>query len=196
MSVVVNLLPDRRQAKVRQNQRRQLAIGIATVIGMVCGGSILALFLYSAGQKVTILALTNSIEDRKQKLQQEKGLLDALTAQQHLTSLPGLYSKRVLFTKFFEAYQASSPQAVVINSMEVDEQRTLSVDGTSPNYAEVAKLARALSGSHVTVGPGADPANRPYFESVDITTATSRDGKVVTFAIIATVSSEVFNANQ
>lgn len=194
MSVVVNLLPDRRQAKVKQSQRRQLAIGLATLVGIICGGTILALFLYSAGQKVAIAALSNSINDRKQQLEKQDGLIDALTAQQHLASLPGLYKNRVLYTKFFEAYQASSPQAVTLSSMTVDEQRTLTVEGTSAKYADVAKLARALEESHVTVGPAAEAGNAPYFSSVEVTTAESRDGRVVEFSLVATVSSEVFNA--
>src|SRR4249919_3959872 len=99
MSILINLLPDLRQAKLKERRRRQLVSGISVLVWSICGGVVLLLVIFSTGQKVMIHNLDNSIEQKKNELTAMTDLPEALTAADHLNSLhgvggqPGLYDK-------------------------------------------------------------------------------------------------------
>lgn len=201
MSILVNLLPDLRQAKLRERRRRQLVAGVSVTVWVVCGVVIVLMSLYVAGQKVIINNLTNSINSEKNQLAGVPNIIDAYTAEQHLASLPGLYGQRVYMTKFFDSYTQANPQEVTLSSMTVDQSNMLTVMGTGKSYASVAKLARALAAANVTVGTGANSSNSPYFTNVQITTVRN-DGTTVgnksgvQFSITATLQSGVTSGSQ
>lgn len=188
MSVAINLLPDLRQAKLKDLRRRQLAVGVGITVWVVCGALVALLSVWAAGQKVVINTLTGSIKEKQEALRQVDGLIDALTADQHLASLPALYAKRVYLSKFFESYMAASPVDTTISTLAIDASNSLKITGNAPSYAQVAKLARALEASNVTVGPGAAAGNTPYFKDVTITGVDASD-KTVAFTITTTISS-------
>jgi Tfp pilus assembly protein PilN len=188
VSILVNLLPDFRQAKLKERRRRQLVTGVAVVTWAVCGGIILLLTIYVTGQKVAIGVLSNSIKEKTKQLQNISGLTDALTAQQHLAALPGLYEKRVYMTKFFEAYSAADPAEITLGSMTIDAQNAMIISGTGRSFAAVAKLDRALEASNVKVGKDSSASNEPYFSDVSIASVDNSSGKV-NFTIHANLAS-------
>jgi Tfp pilus assembly protein PilN len=201
MGILINLLPDLRQAKLRERRRRQLVAGVSVMIWVVCGAVIVLMSLYVAGQKVIINNLTNSINSEKRQLSEVPNLIEAFTAEQHLASLPGLYSQRVFMTKFFDAYTQANPQDVTLNSMAVDQSNMLTVSGSGKNYAAVAKLARALEAANVKVGSGAKATNAPYFTNVQIVTvrnsgAGANNKTGVQFSIEASLQSGVTSGSQ
>lgn len=194
MAVLVNLLPDTRQVKLRERHRRQLFTGVAVMIWIVCGGVIGLLVLYSTSQKLLIANLSNEIKAKQQQLQDIEGLPEALTAQQHLASLPGLYSQRAYLTKFFTAYVEANPAQVSLSSLAIDTNNQMTVNGTASSYAAAAKLARALEAANVSVGKDAATNNEPYFTDVNIQSATRSNDKV-TFTLIAMLGAGVISGN-
>jgi len=168
--------------------------GISVLVWVVCGALVGLLLIVVAGQKVAIKAYTDSIKTNKATLEKVEGLKDALTAQQHLASLPQLYDKRAYFSKFFKAYAEADPTDVTLTSLAVDDSNLLTAEGTTKTYAEVAKLARALAALNVTVGTGAATDNTPYFSDVTIKTV-GKTGDIVTFAITATVGGGATSGN-
>ncbi|HEY6737121.1 MAG TPA: PilN domain-containing protein [Candidatus Saccharimonadia bacterium] len=196
MSVLLNLLPDLRQAKLREQRRRQMAVGISVLVWAACAGVVLVLFLFSAGQAVQIAVHSHNIDDTKTKLQSVSGLTGALTAAQHLNALPELYANRVLFTKFFGAYQDADPLDVTLSSLHVNEANVLTVNGVSKSYAALAKLQRAMELSNVSVGQRASAQNTPYFSNVSLDSAVNTTGKGINFTLSAQVSSEALHAKQ
>jgi hypothetical protein len=191
MSILINLLPDLRQAKLRERRRRQLASGVSISIWVICGGVVALLFLYSGGQAVIIGNYNRGIAQKQTELRGIEGLEEALTAQQHLSSLPSLYDKRVYITRFFSAYSESNPNEITLSSMTVDNQNVMVVNGLGVSYAAVAKLARALEASNVKVGSGASEENEPYFSGVTITSVSSSSDRGVSFTLTATLGSGV-----
>jgi Tfp pilus assembly protein PilN len=194
MSILINLLPDLRQAKLRELHRRQLASGLSIALWAVCGGALVLMTLYVAGQKVVINSLSSSINTMENQLQAIPGLTDALTGEQHLAALPSLYGQRVYLSKFFQAYEASDPSNVTLGSMNIDDQNNLVVNGTADTYASVAKLAKALEDSNVSVGTGAAASNTPYFSSVNITSVGSASGGIG-FSLSAVLGTGVVSGN-
>lgn len=194
MSILINLLPDVRQAKLRNKHHRQLATGLSVTLWSVCGVVLVLLTLYVTGQAVVIKALSNNISTMEGQLQAIPGLTTALTGEQHLASLSTLYSERVYLSKFFSAYTAADPASVNLSSLSIDAQNNLTVNGTADSYASVAKLARALENSNLTLGSGAAPSNTPYFTDVNITTVGSSSGGIG-FSLSAVLGSGVVSGN-
>jgi Tfp pilus assembly protein PilN len=193
MSIMINLLPDVRQAKLRERRRRQLVSGVSVMVWAVCGGIIVLLAVYSTGQKVLIASLTGSIAKDESTMRGINRLPEALTAADHLSSLPKLYDQRNFFSKFFARYEQAAPTDVTLTSVAVDASNTLVVDGIGTSYASVAKLARALAASNVTLGSSAQTTNDPYFSSVLIANIAS-EGNGVTFTINAVVGASAIAA--
>jgi Tfp pilus assembly protein PilN len=193
--VLINLLPDLRQQKLKEKHRRQLVTGASVATWVVCGVIVVGLVLTAGGQKVLISNTTKNIKEKQAQLEGTSGLLDALTAHQHLASLPALYDKRVYLTKFFTVYQETDPVNIVLSSLDVDANNLLTVHGSAPTYAEVAKLARALEASNVKVGSNAAESNAPYFTGVNIVTVDSGDRSGVSFTITSSLSGEVVSAS-
>lgn len=191
MSILINLLPDIRQAKLREGRRRQTVTGVSIGVWVVCGAALVLLSLYEGGQKLIISHDTGTITQKETQLKGVPGLLDAYTAQQHLASLSNLYGQRIYLTKFFQTYMAIDPTGVTLTSMTVDSSDQLTVLGNAQSYAAVAKLARALSAANVLTGPGASPLNQPYFSNVQVGALSFATGQGVSFSITTTISSEV-----
>lgn len=189
MSVLLNLLPDLRQAKLRDKRRRQLASGVSVAIWSVCGGVILLMSIYWAGQKAVIAGYSKSITEKVKELQDIPNITEALTAQQHLSALPGLYNKRVYISKFLDTYAAANPTGLALSSLTLDASNALRISGTAGSYASVAKLARALDQSNLTIGPDALVTNQPYFTNIVISGASSESTGGVSFSIDLTVGS-------
>jgi Tfp pilus assembly protein PilN len=189
MSMMINLLPDLRQAKLKERQRRQLATGVSIAIWVICGAVIGLMLVYAGGQKVIIASRNRNIADKETKLRAVDGLVDALSANQRLQSLPGLYDKRVYISKFFNAYAAATPTTVTIDALAIDSTNTLSVHGVAASYADVAKLSRSLAAYNVTVGPNANANNIPYFTGVTIKSVSMQAKAGIDFSINATLGS-------
>lgn len=194
MNVLVNLLPDTRQVKLREKRRRQIFGGVAVATWVVCGGVIALMVLYSTSQKLLIANAQGQIDSKINELKGMTELPEALTAQQHLASLPNLYSQRVYLTKFFTAYSEANPTEVSLNNMTLDSGNLLTVNGTASSYAAAAKLAKALEAANVKVGKNAATGNTPYFSNVTIESA-SRSNNSVSFTLNATLATGVTSGN-
>lgn len=194
MSAMINLLPDIRQAKLREKRRRQMMSGAAVATWVVCGVIILGLSLATAAEKVLISNATKDAEKKANALSKQEGIIEALTAQQHLASLPELYSQRVYMTKFFTALSESDPSDITLSSLNIDGLNQLTVTGGARAYASVAKLARALAVTNVKVGTGSAPSNPPYFTNVNITEVSKATSQGVSFTIQATMQPGATNA--
>lgn len=152
MSIAINLLPDTRQAKQKSSQRRKLVFAGAVAVWVVCG-SILGLMIISvASETLIIKSLTSSINQKKAELERTPDIIDALTAQQHLNALPGLYQRRVYLSKFYDAYGQVNPVDVKLNALSVNATNVLTVSGTATTYASVAKLSKAMEAERITSG--------------------------------------------
>jgi Tfp pilus assembly protein PilN len=195
MSILINLLPDIRQAKIRERRRRQLASGIAVVIWIVCGGVVALLAVYEIGQKAIISSLTNNIASNEQHLEAIPNLTNALTAQQALASLPSLYSQRIYMTKFLQAYTTADPTTTTLTSLTVDAQNNLTLVGVATDYSAVAKLARAISASNVSIGLNSAASNTPYFNNVTISSASADGQTGIDFTINAVIDPGALSGN-
>jgi Tfp pilus assembly protein PilN len=191
--VHINLLPDARKEKLRDQNNRQLAISAATaaVIGSI--GVIVLLIVITQAQSLQIRLLSDSITKKAQQITQDIPEAQAIaTVQSHLDSLGTLYAGQVRVSKFFTVLESVSNNDVSISSVSLDAGNKLTVTGVARSYNSAAKLAEAMKASNVTLGENASASNQPDFSNVLLTTLSGEQGKVG-LSITATVATGVTN---
>jgi Tfp pilus assembly protein PilN len=191
MTPQINLLPEVRQAKLKAKRHRRLAAGLATAVIGFSLITVVVLALVSQAQKLRISQLSREIETRQNEIKTTPNLEKMLTTQQHLSSLPGLYSQRVFMTKFYNLLSGVSPRDLAFESLEIDAQNVMSVKGRARNYNIASKFAKALEASNLTLGDKANPNNSAHFSEVTLGTVSAEDDGKVVFELKAKIATEV-----
>jgi Tfp pilus assembly protein PilN len=198
MSVLVNLLPDIRVQKQKDQERRRLATLATGIVVAVCVVFISLMLVITMGQSTLIKKAVAQIADKKSQLTKMKDLVPALTAQAKLDSLDDLFPKRVLMSKLVIALSEVSPTTTQLTSVKYDSlDESIEVQGVSKSYSEAAKLAHALEAAHKTIGTGS-PTEEPYFTNVYLKSAelASMQTKGVSFTLTAKVEPGAIHAEQ
>lgn len=193
MTVHINLLPDARKDKLRDQNNRQLAISVATtaVVGSVI--ALVLLVILTQAQRLQISLLTRSISSKQAQITQDIPNAQAIaTTQTHMDSLANLYNQQVHVSKFFSTLNAVSNNDVSITSVNLDATNKLTVTGVARSYNAAAKLAEAMKVSNIEIGENASPSNQPDFSNVLLTALSGVQGKS-SFTITATVATGVTN---
>jgi len=194
MSIVINLLPDLRQVRLKERRQRRLATVVSIMVASTSVGILLLLFVFAVGQQAVIDSLSKNINNKRQTLESKPSLIDALTAQQHIASLPIVWAQRVYLNRLFDAYEQANPTDVSLNGLSISVDNVIEVTGSAGSYQSVAKLAEAMSQENITFGKNAKLTNQPYFRGVNIRSASSSSSGF-TFSITASLSSEAVSGN-
>jgi Tfp pilus assembly protein PilN len=191
MAVLINLLPDLRQEKLRNKQLSRLAKLIAGGIVGVCLALVGSMYLITLGQNVKSAQLSSQITQKRDKINSVADLQKILTVQQHLESLDALYKQKTYVSKFYQLLSSLEPKEVSIRSLNLDQQRSLTLNASARNYLSVAKFMKALEASNLSLGFGAKPTNAPYFSGIKVNAVTADSANQVSFSLTATISPEV-----
>lgn len=191
MSVLINLLPDVRQARIRSERSKRTA---ASVTFLICGGVLVVVAILGVvvgGQRAVIGIMSSSIKIKHEKLVSQPNIQEAYNAQQHLAALPALYADRAYLSQFFEVLQQSMPNEIVISTLNVAEGNLIQVTGSARTYSSAAKFAKSLRLSGLEPTEGAAEAAEPRFTNVTLETASGKTGERVSFTMTAQMSGEV-----
>lgn len=193
--VHINLLPDARKDKLRDQSNRQLAISAATTAVIASVAGLVLLVVITQAQNLQIRLLTNSINDKQAQITQEIPEAQAIaTMQTHLDSLGTLYAQQVSMSKFFTVLGEVSNNDVSISSVSLDAANKLTVTGIARSYNAASKLAEAMKVSNTEIGENASPSNTPDFSNVLLASLSGSEGKA-SFTITATVAPGVTRGN-
>lgn len=148
MAILINLLPDVKQERLRVQKHRRFAVGLSVLV-IALALAVPILLLVAKGTQAVLTARTqDSIDKKIQELQNTPDLADILTTQAHLKSLPALYSQRLLPTRFFDAIPATLPTSVRLSGVEMDLSGSAKFTGYGDNYAAVQKFVAALEAAN------------------------------------------------
>jgi Tfp pilus assembly protein PilN len=193
--VHINLLPDARKEKLRDQNNRQLAISAATIAVVASVIGLVLLVIITQAQNLQITLLSNSIASKQKQITTEIPDAQAIaTTQRASDSLAGLYKNQVMMSKFFAVLGSVSNNDVSISSVTLDATNKLTVSGAARSYNAAAKLAEAMKASNVTLGDNASPSNQPDFSNVLLNALNGEQGKV-SFTITAKVTTGVTRGN-
>jgi Tfp pilus assembly protein PilN len=196
MTPQINLLPEVRQLKLKAKRQRRIVTAVSAITVGTSVLVVIVLVLVSQGQKVRIRQLTNDIQSSQSEISGTPDLAKMLTTQQNLKSLPGLYQQRILMTRFYDLLSRVSPRDMALESLAIDGQNVLKVEGRARNYALASKFAKALEASNLTFGEGADEENAPHFSEVSLGTVAADDSGRVVFTLSAKLATEVVSVNR
>lgn len=187
----INLLPDLRQAKLRDQHRRHLAISLGA---LVCGVVLAALIILEAliqVQKLQISSYNNQITNRQSQIEGVKGLPAALAAQQTLNALPTLYQQRAYYTNLFAVLSSLQPSDVTLSTLQDSGTGSLQISGTAHSYTSVALFAKALTTG--TVATAQVSGGQSPFSAVTIGALSSGQDGLVSYSLTATINPEVLS---
>jgi hypothetical protein len=187
MSVRINLLPDIRLAKIRARHIRQLAFGIATLTSGLAIGIVVVLVIITTAQQLQIAGLNKSIHDKQSELAGKSDLQEIATLQQHLNSLPTLYSDRPSIVAFFAAVQKVTPTELSLNKVDFTQLATIQATGNARSMATVDKLVKAMQASKA-------PDGSNYFSNELVTTENQDAISGITFDLAVDVAQEATHA--
>lgn len=184
----INLIPDVRQAKQRDQHRRRLAVSVGV---LVCGAVLAVLVIMEVliqAQKLQISIYSHQINTRQSQIEAINGLPTALAAQQTLNTLPGLYDQRAYYTHLFNVLSTLQPGTLTLGTVS-NATGALQISGTASSYTSVALFAKALM-----VGTSATKqyvSGQGPFSAVTIGTLSSAASGQVAFTMTATINPEV-----
>jgi hypothetical protein len=183
MSVAINLLPDVRLARIRAQHMRHLVTGIAVAIWIVVGIIVGGLFLGIGAQKLVLSNVNSQIKTDIGSINATPNLNAALTTQQILENLPGLYGGRVYFSKLMPVITAAMPSTLFVSSVTTTTGNAITISGDANSAYTVDQFYEALKASQ-QVGSGA-----LNFSNVTINDVSKDDTGKTSFVLTTTISS-------
>lgn len=184
----VNLLPDAKQHRLREQRLRRLATSAALgVMALAVGVPILLLAIRGA-QTLTLKRTQTQIDERKAQIQNTENITTMLSVKDHLDSLPALYSQRTRFSRLLAVLPRVTPKSVRLTDVEMAAtSSSVSFKGVSSTYNEVEKFYKALVNHGRKVDLNRVEANitDARFSNVVVSDISGPSGSEVTFSISA-----------
>lgn len=181
MTIRINLLPEARMHRLRNQSKKKT---YATVAGLVGGITIATIIVFGMLQVFLISTYAvneNRIKSLTKELDSTKELEEnATTLQGNLASFYSLNSERTYASRIFTNLFNTIPDDISITSFQIDEQGKVTISGTANSFADVSKFAESLKLYNVDYKPQKDLERKPIFTDVSITTVSkdTNTGKV------------------
>ncbi len=191
MNIQVNLLPEAKLSRVRNQskKRRYTTMAIVVLVAVAIAAILLAMlrvFLsgtYANGER--------RISDLKSEISKSAGLEEsATTLQQNLASFYQLNAKRSYASRIIANFFKAVPSNVTISSFSVDDKGKVTISGTTDTFADVSKFVSSIEKYNVDYLPQADLDRKAVFTDVVITSISKNEGST-NFSISFTVHEDV-----
>ncbi len=194
MSVLINLLPEARVAKLRDEKRKKLAMTIMIAVCVVIAtiiGTLLLLMAYNAtvaqANKGTINGLNEDVTKSKDMEQQ------AATIQEHLATFYSLHSSRLYASEIFSNFGNTIPSDVTVSSFALADDYTATISGSTSSIKEVSVFSKALEEYNVNFKPQENLDRKQLFSGVKITSVSKdNSSSKVTFSMTFKVDPSLF----
>jgi Tfp pilus assembly protein PilN len=174
MSVRINLLPEARMIKLKNQQTKRLVTVICVVLCSSVGIILIVLLLLLGARNVQYASNKAKIEDDlNKKLESKKNI------EQDLAWFNGavleaytLSNNRVLISQLFDRLTDAAPDGIKITNLSVDEDYAVKASVEALDYNNVALFMNALRMYNVSFGyiPGFE--REPVFHDIDVQSVT------------------------
>lgn len=179
MNIQVNLLPEAKLAKMRNQAKRKLYTSITTALAVVFGVSCITFVMLYVFLIGTYQAGKNTADNLKQEISKSSVLEEkAATLQENLAAFYSLNETRTYSSRVFVNLFNVIPTNVSISSVSISGDGKLSITGTTDSFLDVSKLANSFELYNVDYLPQEGLERKPIFSGVNITgLSKSEDGK-------------------
>lgn len=193
MSIHINLLPEARILRLKNQAKRRT---YATLAGLV-GGITLAIIIVFGMLQVFLLSTYAVNENRIKALTKEVNAnydmeQNAATLQANLASFYTLNANRTYASRIFLNLFKTIPGNVTINSLQIDDQDKVTISGIADSFADVSKFAESLKQYNVNFLPQRDLERKPIFNDVTIASVSKdTNSEKVNYSLTFSVDKEL-----
>jgi len=192
MNIQVNLLPEAKLAKMRNQAKRKLYTSITTSIAVVFGVSCITFVMLYVFLIGTYQAGKNTADNLKQEISKSSVLEEkAATLQDNLAAFSTLNETRTYASRIFVNLFNVIPSNVSISSVSISGDGKLSITGTTDSFLDVSKLANSFELYNLDYLPQEGLERKPIFSSINITGLSKSEGGKTSFTLDMKVDQEI-----
>jgi len=190
-----NLLPDLKMEVVKTTRARKTIVSIA-FLASAASLTILVLLLFTVYivQNKQLSDASNDIETANETLKNTSGLVQILTVQNQLKTLPGLHQNKHISSRLFVYLPQVTPTNVSIGSLSLDlAANTMQISGTAESQHAVNTFIDTLKFTKYTIAN--DGTAKDAFPIV-IESNFALSGAQVSYTLDAQFDPALFSNNQ
>ncbi|QQS21669.1 hypothetical protein IPM09_04090 [Candidatus Saccharibacteria bacterium] len=200
--IEVNLIPDVKQAFIRAQKMRNMAITLAIVIGVTAGGVVALLALFLGGQAITETVVRDNIKKDFKTFQSIDNIENVLTIQNQLSKISDIHQNKSIDSRVFDLLAAINPPApndIKISNIKLDpETKNLTIEGSAVNgYPATETFRKTILNTKLESGSGDDLSSVTLTDKVIMGETSygegANGGKVLRFSLSFTYPEGLFD---
>lgn len=193
MNIQVNLLPEARIHKLRNQAKKRTYSTIAGLTGGILLAAIVVFVMLQGFLAATYGANKDRIDKLNAELETSKPMEEeAATLQANLASFYQLNNNRTYVTRFFTNFFKMVPSFVKIDSVSISADNTVTISGNTGSFADVSRFANLVEEYNLNYLPQEDLDRVAVFTDAEFT-SVSKDTKTgkTTFTMTFKVNQEL-----
>lgn len=193
MNIQLNLLPEARLLKLKNQARRRKYAALAALIA---GGILatVAVFLLLQGFLLSTYQIgqTNTKKLKESLVASADLELKATSLQNNLARFSELNATRTNASQIFANLFDATPENVTINSLSISSTGVVSITGTTGTYTDVGTYSKSLQEYNLNYKPQPNIDRGAIFQDVEITSVSKGESENKTnFSIQFKVNEEL-----
>ena len=193
MNIQVNLLPEARIHKLRNQAKKRTYSTIAGLTGGILLAAIVVFVMLQGFLAATYGANKDRINKLNAELETSKPMEEeAATLQANLASFYKLNNNRTYVTRFFTNFFKMVPSFVKIDSVSISADNTVTISGNTGSFADVSRFANLVEEYNLNYLPQEDLDRVAVFTDAEFTSVSkdTKSGKT-TFSMTFKVNQEL-----
>jgi Tfp pilus assembly protein PilN len=193
MNIQVNLLPEARIHKLRNQAKKRTYSTIAGLTGGILLAAIVVFIMLQGFLSATYGANKERINKLNAELETSKPMEEeAATLQANLASFYKLNSNRTYVTRFFTNFFRMVPNFVKIDSVSIAADNKVTITGSTGSFADVSRFANLVEEYNLNYLPQEDLDRVAVFTDAEFTSVSkdTKSGKT-TFSMTFKVNQEL-----
>lgn len=175
MSVRINLLPEARMIKLKNQQTRRLVTVVCLVLCSSVVIILVVLLLLLGARNIQFAANKGNIEELNKKIAAKAGVeQDVAWFNGALVEADSLSNNRILISQLFGQLAKAAPEGIKITSLSVDPTYKVKASVEATDFNNVALFMNALKTYNVEFNPIEGFDRVPVFTDVDVQAVTKR----------------------
>ncbi len=175
MSVRINLLPEARMVKLKNQQTKRLVTVVCLVLCSSVGIILVVLLLLLGARNIQFATNKSNIEELNQKIAGKANVeQDVAWFNTALTEADRLSNNRILISQLFSQLAKAAPEGISIASLSVDPDYKVKATVEAKDFNNVALFINALKTYNVEFNPIPGFERVPVFTDVDVQAVTKR----------------------
>jgi Tfp pilus assembly protein PilN len=173
MNIQLNLLPEARLLRIKNQARRRRYAAIAGVTAGTIAATVIVFLLLQGFLFSTYQIGQGKIKELKKSLASTAEIEEkATTLQNNLAKFSEVNATRTNASKIFANLYDATPSNVTINSLSISSAGVVSITGTTGSYADVGTYSKSLQEYNVNYKPIPNIDRGAIFQDVQITSVS------------------------